>query len=429
MNYNKQQIKEGICLHQIETSKFKTNLLSVFITTPLSRENVTLDAMIPAVLRRGSENMQTQEEISKKLEEMYGASFDCGIEKTGDNHVIKLYLETINDDFLPQKEDILEKGISKILEIAFNPLTQNGTFKEEYVNAEKENLKNIIEGKIDNKAKYALDRCIEEMYKDKPYGLYRYGYIEDLEKINAKNLYKYYRELISEAKIDIFVSGKNIQNAQNIISNNKQIVELNERKPIYITNNVGAQSVTNAPEKYQIAPKTIAESMDITQGKLVIGLDILDTNEESKYIALVYNAILGGSANSKMFQNVREKASLAYTAGSTYLRQKNNIFVRCGIEIQNYEKALEIINEQIEDMKKGNFTDEDLQNARANIISTIKFIPDEQDTGITYYFGQELSNIHVSFEEYIEKINNVTKEQIIKLANKINTNTIYFLKD
>lgn len=429
MNYNKQQIKEGICLHQIETSKFKTNLLSVFITTPLSRENVTLDAMIPAVLRRGSENMQTQEEISKKLEEMYGASFDCGIEKTGDNHVIKLYLETINDDFLPQKEDILEKGISKILEIAFNPLTQNGTFKEEYVNAEKENLKNIIEGKIDNKAKYALDRCIEEMYKDKPYGLYRYGYIEDLENINAKNLYKYYRELISEAKIDIFVSGKNIQNAQNIISNNKQIVELNERKPIYITNNVGAQSVTNPPEKYQIAPKTIAESMDITQGKLVIGLDILDTNEESKYIALVYNAILGGSANSKMFQNVREKASLAYTAGSTYLRQKNNIFVRCGIEIQNYEKALEIINEQIEDMKKGNFTDEDLQNARANIISTIKFIPDEQDTGITYYFGQELSNIHVSFEEYIEKINNVTKEQIIKLANKINTNTIYFLKD
>lgn len=161
----------------------------------------------------------------------------------------------------------------------------------------------------------------------------------------------------------------------------------------------------------------------------MLGLDILDTKEESKYVALVYNAVLGGNANSKMFRNVREKASLAYTAGSTYLRQKNNIFIRCGIEIQNYEKALKIINEQIEDMKKGNFTDEDLHNAKSNIISTIKFIPDEQDTEITYYFGQELSNSHVTFEKYINKVNNVTKEQIIELANHINTNTIYFLKD
>lgn len=245
MNYTKYQIKEGISLHQIETSKFKTNLLSVFITTPLSRENITLDAMIPAVLRRGSENMKTQEEISKNLEEMYGASFDCGIEKTGDNHVIKFYMETINDDFLPQKEDILQNGISKILEITLNPLVENGGFKEEYVNVEKENLKNIIEGKIDNKAKYALDRCIEEMYKNKPYGLYRFGYIEDLEKITPKNLYDYYKKLISEAKIDIFVSGKNIENAKNIVTNNKQISEINERKPIYKTNDVGAESISD----------------------------------------------------------------------------------------------------------------------------------------------------------------------------------------
>lgn len=424
MNYTKQQLKEGISLHQIETNKFKTNLLSVFITTPLSRENVTLNAMIPAVLRRGSENMPTQEEISKNLEEMYGASFDCGIEKTGDNQVIKLYLETINDDFLPQNENILAEGLSKILEIAFNPLNENGKFKEEYVNIEKENLKNIIEGKIDNKAKYALDRCIEEMYKNKPYGLYRFGYIEDLEKITPKNLYDYYKKLISEAKIDIFVSGKNIENAKHIVTNNKQIMQINARNPIY--NNTNAESISDHTTQ---TPKTITESMDITQGKLIIGLDILDNAEESKYTALIYNAILGGTANSKLFQNVREKASLAYTAGSTYLRQKNNIFIRCGIEIQNYDKALKIINEQIQDMKDGKFTDEDMQNSKANITATIKFIPDEQDTEITYYFGQELSNLHVTFEEYINKINNITKNQIIELANKINMNTIYFLKD
>ena len=153
----------------------------------------------------------------------------------------------------------------------------------------------------------------------------------------------------------------------------------------------------------------------------------LNANEESKYIALVYNMILGGGANSKLFQNVREKASLAYTAGSNYIRQVNNIFIRCGIEIKNFDKALDIIKKQLEDIKNGEFTDADLQNAKQTIISTIKFIPDEQDTEVTYYFGQELSNNKVSFEAYIEKVKSVTKEQIVELAKSIKIDTIYFL--
>lgn len=418
-----QEIKQGIKLHKIETNKFKTNLLSVFITTPLSRDTITKNALIPAILRRGSINFKTQEEISKKLEQMYGASFDCGIEKTGDNHVIKFYLETINDEFLPKKEDILKIGLDTILEIAFNPLIENNGFKTEYIEIEKENLKNIIQGKIDNKNKYALDRCIEEMYKDKPYGLYRFGYVEDLQNIDESNLYEYYKELIKNAKIDIFVSGNKIDMASDIIKNNENIQKLEPRNPIYKVNN-------EKTEQKEIKEQNeVTEKLDITQGKLVLGLDILDNTEESKYTAVVYNAILGGNATSKMFQNVREKASLAYTAGSNYLRQKNNIFIRCGIEIANYEKALKIINEQIEDMKKGNFSEDDIQNSKQNIISTIKFIPDEQDTEITYYFGQELSNTPLSLEEYIQKIENVTKQQITDLASKINTNTIYFLRN
>ncbi len=416
-------IKQGITLHKIETNKFKTNLISIFITTPLSRKTITLDAMIPAVLRRGTMNLKTQEEISKKLEEMYGASFDCGIEKTGDNHVIKFYLETINDDFLPQKEEILKNAINTIVEIAFNPLTQDNKLKKEYIETEKENLKNIIQGKIDNKAKYAQDRCIEEMYKDKPYGLYRFGYVEDLENIDESNLYEYYNKLIKEAKIDIFVSGKQIEKAEEILKENENIQKLNSRTPIYQINNEKTE------QKEEKEPQTITESLDVAQGKLVLGLDVLDNSQEAKYIAVVYNAILGGNATSKMFQNVREKASLAYAASSSYLRYKNNIFIKCGIEIENYEKALKIINEQIEAMKNGDFSEQDIQNSKSNIISTIKFIPDEQDTEITYYFGQVLSNIPLSLEEYIQKIENVTKQQIIDLANKININTIYFLRN
>lgn len=421
MNYQKQEIKEGINLHIIETNKFKTNLLSVFITTPLSKENVTKEALIASVLRRGSSLMPTTEEISKNLEEMYGASFDCGIEKIGNNHIIKFYLETINDEFLPQKEDILQKGIDTLSDIVLNPLVEDGKFKEEYIATEKENLKQIIEGKKDNKAKYAQDRCIEEMYQDKPYGIYKFGYIEDLEKITSKDLYDYYKQMLKQAKIDIFVSGKiNTTRAKGIIEQNNHIQNLEPRK----INNNEVQKLQKVSE-----PQIITEPMDVTQGKLVLGLTVENTDFESKYIALVYNAILGGGANSKLFQNVREKASLAYTAGSSYVRQINNIFIRCGIEISNYEKALNIIKQQLEDIKNGKFTDKDLENAKCSIISAIKFIPDEQDTGITYYFGQELANNNISFEEYEERVQNVTKEQIVELAENVNVHTVYFLRN
>lgn len=422
MKYNEIDIKEGIKLHTIKTDKFKTNLVAVFLTTKLSRGNVTKNALISMILRRGCKKMPTQEEISKEMEEMYGASFDCGLDKTGDNQVLKFYIESINDNFLPkQGENILEKSIKNILEIIFNPYTENDSFKNEYIEQEKNNLKQRIEGKIDNKARYAMDRCIEEMYKDKPFGLYKFGYIDDLESINGKNLYQYYKELINSCKLDIFVSGNINEKVENIVKQDENIIKLLDRNAEY--------TVPKLESKQEKQEEIVTESMDVTQGKLLLGLDVNIDDEKLKYDTLIYNSILGGSANSKMFQNVREKAHLAYVASSSYLRYKSNIFVNCGIEIGNYEKALELIRKQIDDMKKGKFTDKDIEDAKTGIIANIKTIADEQDTELTYYFGQELSQNKTSVEEYEEKINNVSKEDIINIANRVSINTVYFLKD
>ena len=389
MQYQEKEIKKGIEFHELNTNKFKTNLVAVFLTTELTRENVTKNALISTILRRGSKNMPSQEEISKQMEEMYGASFDCGLDKIGDNQVLKFYIETINDDFIPQqKEKMLKTTLEKILEIVFNPYIENGEFKKEYVEQEKNTIKQRIEGKIDNKARYALNRCIEEMYKDEPYGLYKFGYVEDLDAIDGKNLYEYYQELIKNCKIDILISGILPVDIEEIIEENENIKKLQEREPKYVM----PKLTTKNTEKENV----VTESMEVTQGKLVLGLDIKLEDEKQKYDALLYNSILGGTANSKMFQNVREKAHLAYVASSSYIRQKSNIFINCGIEISNYEKALEIVKKQIEDMKKGDFTEEDIENAKKGIISTIDLIDDEQDTGITYYFGQELSNNKIS---------------------------------
>ena len=422
MKYKELEIKKGIKLHLIQTQKFKTNLLAVFLTTPITKENVTKNALISAILRRGSKNMQTATQISQELEEMYGANFDCGIDKTGDNQILKFYLESINDKYLPQNDEkILETSINKLLEIVFNPLLEDDSFKKEYLEQEKENIKRIINGKTDNKAMYAFDRCIEEMYENKPYGLYKYGNIEDVDKIDSKELYEHYKKLIEECKIDIFISGDIETNQEKIVIENENIKKLKEREAKYIINSI--------EEKETVEETEIKEEMDVTQGKIVIGLDLALDCVDQKYDALVYNAILGGTANSKMFQEVREKASLAYTAGSNYSKYKSNVFIKCGIEIKNYEKTLKIIKKQLKDMEDGNFSDEDILNAQKGIISTIKSIDDEQDTEITYFFGQELSNEKISIDEYIKKIQNVTKEKIIKIAKSLKINTIYFLKN
>lgn len=425
MSYKTKKLKENIKAHLIQTPKFKTNLISIFLTLPLSRDNVTKNALIPAVLKSGTKNLDTQEKISIELENMYGANLDCGIEKIGDNQIIKFYLETINDNFLPKQENLLDKSINLLLDIIFNPVVEENHFNNQYVETEKQTIKRLIEGKIDNKDIYAFNRCIEEMYKDKPFGLYKYGYTEDLETINEHNLYEYYKNLISNAKIDIFVSGDFDDNKIiELLNNNENIKKLSDREDNHIINNEQTEKKTKIEDI-----KILNESKDVTQGKLVIGMDIDYYKENSKYAMCLYNVILGESATSKLFQNVREKASLAYTARSNYVRQKNNIFIRCGIEIENYDKAVQIINKQLEDMKNGNFTDEDIENAKKYMVSGIKTVADEQDSEITYYLGQELSGNLTSFDEYIEKIQSVTKEEILDIANNINTNMIYFLKN
>ena len=422
MQYKQLELKKGIKLHTIKSDKFKTDLISVFLTVKLNREEVTKNALIPSVLRRGSKNMQTQEKINKELEELYGASFDCGLDKAGDNQVLKFYMETINDNYLPEtNENILKLSLEKLLELVFDPYLENDCFSKEYVEQEKNNLRNIIESKIDNKARYALDRCIEEMYKNEPFGLYKFGYVEDLDKISENDLYKAYQEVIKNSKIDIFITGNIDENIIEELKKNDNIRKLQDREPKYEAHKIERRE----PKK----ENTITESMDVMQGKLVIGLNINIDNEKDKYIVLMYNNILGGSATSKMFQNIREKEHLAYVANSMYFRHKNVIFINCGIEIENYDKALSLTREQLEDMKKGNFTDEDINNCKKGIIATIKGIEDEQDTMITYCFGQELSQTEVKLDEYQDIIEKITKEQIVDIANKVSINTIYFLNN
>ena len=392
---------------KLQTNKFKTNLCSVFLTLPLKKETVTKNALLVSVLRRGTKNLTTQEEISKKLEEMYGAGFNCGVDKIGNYHVLKFYLETLDNKYVLNNENNLQDGIDLLLEIIFNPLIENEAFKKEYVEQEKENLSKMLLSRKDNKASYAIERLIEEMFDGEPYSLYKYGNIEDLKNIDEKNLYEYYKKIIKESKVDLFILGENIENIK--IPNIK----------------------TNLLEKIDIKhfktgkTKIVKENLDVTQGKLIIGLNAPNTN---KMAVSLFNTVLGGGANSKLFQNVREKESLAYSASSSYIRRQNTILIKTGIEIANYEKTLNIIKKQLEEMKNGNISDEEFDAAKELLISSISLIPESAEDMIAFYFDQSLFEENLTVQDYIMKLKNITKEQIVEIAKQVTMDTIYFLK-
>lgn len=425
MEKNDFEIKQGIKAHLIQTDLFKTNMISCIITVPLTRENVTKNALMVSMLRRGTANFKTQLDLSRALEDLYGAAFECGIDKYGDNQILRFYIDAINDKFALNEEEILKNALHILLDIICNPLLENGKFKEEYLNVEKENLRKIIKSKIDDKDLYAYETCISKMYGENGFGLYKYGYEEDLEKINAENLTEHYRNLIQNSKIDLFVSGDfNEKHVKDMILNDENVQKLRPRIENYVLNNEFTECKENVENVSEIIEQT-----DVTQGKLVIGMDVNSKVDKVQFKTLLYNIILGSSANSLLFQNVREKASLAYSIKSLYVKQKANIFIRAGIEIPNFEKAVDLIKQQLEIMKKGEFSDEDLASAKEYVKAGIVAIETEQDTGIVYYIGQEISKTNTSIEEYIKNVEAITREDIVEIANSVSINTIYFLKN
>lgn len=395
-------------IKKIETKKFKTNVYALYLTIPLTKENVTYNALIPTVLKRGCEKYNNQLEISKKLEEMYDATFGIGITKVGNNEALKFYLESLNNNYLPNNEDLSKTSIEMLLNIVMKPYLVNGKFDDDYVEQEKENLKKVIESRKDNKDTYATNRLLEEMFKEEPYGLYKFGNIDEIDNITSEKLYEKYKELIKNSEKYLYIIG-DVENL-NIESYNIDEKEITISKEF--------------PVKISEKENIVKEQMDITQGKLVIGLNT--PNNKQEVIAL-YNTILGKGANSKLFLNVREKEGLAYSAGSTYLKRNNAIIISTGIEVSKYNKAVEVIKNQLKDMENGNITEKEMKDAKQFINAGLNLINESSENMIEYRFDKDLYNEEIDIEKYRKKIEEIKKEDIVKVAKQIKIDTIYFL--
>jgi len=382
----------------------------------LRKETATLTALLPFVLKRGTRTFPTSRSINLYLENLYGADMGGDILKRGEIQIQQFFLQTINPQFVDDKQ-ILDKGLKVFKELVTEPLIENNSFNPKYVEQEKDVLKRNIQSLYSDKFNYTIERCFQEMCKDEPYSIYKYGSIEDLEKINGSHLYEYYRNCLIKCPIDIFVLG-NIDESE-IRNKMEELFGFNRKaEKLVNTSNV----VKDVKEKF------VEERQQVSQGKLSMGFRTNTRYGDKDYFALlVYNGILGGGPHSKLFQNVREKASLAYYAFSKIEKTKGLMLISSGIEFENLNKAIDIIKKQLEDIKHGKISDYEFDSTVKALTNSLKEAADSPSMIISIYLDGIINGVELSPEAIIEGINKVTKADVMNVARKIQLDTIFFL--
>ncbi len=414
----KHKTGSGVNIISVYTDKFKTTSINLFIHNQLDRTTVTQNALLPMVLRRGSKDYPTMQEISRKLESLYGSTFNCGVVKKGERQILHFYIDGVNDRFLESGDNVFDSCALMLNSIVSNPLINDGRFREEYVMQEKQNLGKMIRSRINDKTQYAVERCYELMCKDERYGLHEWGCIDDLDGISPAALAGRYSDAVSNSKIDVVIVG-NIDDSW--------ISRLENLLDIKTTNNNNIAPEDTVKDVREV--NAFVEEMDVTQGKLSMGFRTnVAADDPDYYASLVYSSILGGGAHSKLHQNVREKASLAYYAFARLEKIKGLMMVGSGIEAANYEKTREIILRQVEELKEGNISDFEFDSSKKVLENSIRAITDEPLQMVDFFLVQSIMDKNYDFQTIINRIKDVKREDIVRVAHKIKLDTVYFLK-
>ncbi len=418
MELIRKQLADGVRLSYLETDKFKTGFLSVNFIVPLEADAAAKNALIPAILTRGSVKYPTLADINKKLDYLYAASISTRNEKRGEVQVFGVTASMIDPAYTMGGEDLVSEVTDMLFEILLCPKTEGGVFDSAYTESEKKNLIDAINAKINNKAQYALQRCISEMCADEPFGLLETGTVEEVSACSAESVYAQYKYALGHYPIEIFFVGKCdigalTEKLSGIFAGIAR--DVTECGPAKIVRK--AESV-----------KHIDEDMPVNQGKLSIGFRTgCVLGEDDYYAMMMFNAVYGGGVTSKLFMNVREKMSLCYYCSSSPVVTKGIMMVNSGIEVANREIAEKAIFDQLEAVKAGDFTEEELESARLGTINSYRELSDSARGLESWYLTRVIFGVDNSPETDIERFLAVTREEIVEAANKITPDTVYFL--
>ena len=414
---NDEQINMGSYnLHIIKTKKFKTITVEVNFRRKLKKEEITIRNLLKAVLLQTTKDLKTDQELIRETENLYDLKLIISNMRIGNYSNLSFKVRFLNEKYT--EKSMNEYSIALLMDILFNPNVLDGKFMDNDVKKCKSKLEKSIQKLTDNKLKYTLIKLLETT-KDMPYSYNSFGYLEDLNQITPKNLYEYYQSVLANDFVDVFVVGDVDTNEIKEIF--KKYFKVNtfkkEKKDILVKELTPRNRIKKVTEQYQAKQSQL--TLFCTRNNL--------TEYERKYVLLVYNEMLGGSSNSLLFDTVREKNSYAYYINSNQKAYDNILMIYSGIEPGNSNNVLKLIKKTLQEVTKGKFLDESLNNAKATIIASIKASTDSPTGIINTYYAKTLVNSD-SFEKRIEEITKVSKEDIINLSKKIAMHTVYLLE-
>ncbi len=415
------EIMPGVWLTAIKTDKFKTSCMSINLLTQLERETASMNAVIPYVLRRGTSMHPDMESIAEELDSMYGACVEPVVRRIGEIQCIGFYSSFADDKYIPDGTSVAEKLAGLLGEILLSPNTKGGLFLPKYVESEKDKLLELIRSRINEKLGYSVQRLLEQMCCYEDFAVPKFGTEDTAENIYYQKLTKHYRNLISTCPVEIFYCGS---------MDNEKIADI-LRDALCgmprgeINYDIGTDIRMNAVED---KVREFGDSMSVTQGKLVIGYRLGECMEDPDLAAIyVFNAVYGGCVTSKLFMNVREKLSLAYFASSVTDTHKGIMMVYSGIDFDKLDDAKSEIFAQLEDVKNGIVTEDELNAAKSSVSSSLRACMDSQGELEGFYLANALDGLEFDPMELAELVDGVSLDDVVAIANSVQCDAVYFL--
>ena len=417
--YKRQEILPNVFLTNVQSEKFKTGCLSISLLRPLLASETSSNALIPTVLLRGCKDYPDMQAISAFLDTNYGASVGTLVRKKGEVQVVGFYADFLEDAFALEGEGVLGNMIDFLGQLLLQPVLENNAFVSDFVEGEKINLINAIEARINDKRSYTTSQMIKTMCKDELFGVSRLGEVENVELVDGVNLYAQYLNVLEHSQVEIFYHGRCPEaELMSMMTDALKTMPRGTIDPV---------STHVVPKATQVQYPRLA--LDVTQGKLSMGLRTNMTAVDKEYPALLLlNAVFGAGVTSKLFLNVREKLSLCYYASSSLEKFKGLMLISSGVEFDKYEIARDEILAQLDGCRAGDITEQELETARISILSSLKAGMDSPGRLDDYALGQSILGAHGTMMDLAKEIGLVTKEDVAAAAREITLDTVCFLE-
>ncbi|MBE6915074.1 MAG: insulinase family protein [Ruminococcaceae bacterium] len=403
----------GVSLRVIETDRFKTCSFHVSFLTQHQKETASANALVPYVLRRGCKRLATLQDLNSELDYLYGASIEPFVYKQGDVQYIGFSCDGIDDRFATGDESIPKSLFSLVHELLFDPLLENGAFLEQYVSGERENLVSMILSEKNEKLSYAYQQACEKLFVKQGFGLSAFGTLNHAKALTRESVFSAYRALLKHAPMQITYCG-----SESFETISEMVTSVFSDYKREVINSVSVSNPNFSDEVFDVE-----ENQDMAQTVLLVGYH---TNADEA-VSKVLSAVLGGGTASKLFLNVRERASLCYYTGSVFDARQDTMFFYAGVKDETATLAYQKMTEQLHDCAQGKVDEEELSQAKRLLISKLKIIKDTAGGLLNYWLDRAVDTEQKSIEETERAIRSVTLEQVISAARACELKMIYRL--